>query len=211
MTAIFLDTEFNGHNGELISMGFASVGAANWYHELPPPERWEPWCYANVRPMLDNAPIDIKAFRLSLQEYLSSLDNPVIYADWPADFRYLMDLLTGPAYEYSFVVDMQMVLLKNSNPISKRPHHALSDAKALRDWHQGQQESVMPATLSGAAIDTMRQLGTLSMASEGHLRSRICSAHNRLAAALGRTQSSHGDLYDADGNKIKEKSEIPDR
>ena len=49
--------------------------------------------------------------------------------------------------------------------------------------------------LRAAMLATSDQLHTLSMATEGHLRNRICTASNRLDAALGRQQSLHGEKF----------------
>lgn len=51
--------------------------------------------------------------------------------------------------------------------------------------------------------DIAHMAATLGSGSEGWLRSRFMSISNALNAAIGRTQSSHGNQYDDSGNVTK--------
>jgi len=51
------------------------------------------------------------------------------------------------------------------------------------------------AELEAAMLEIAHQLMTLATAHEGALRNRLCTASNRLNAALGRQQSLHGERF----------------
>lgn len=139
---LYLDTEFNGHGGELISMAIAAEDGRHWYEVLPEPAVWHPWCHEHVRPFLRKEPVTPEFFRASLKAYLQadSRCGSIIYADWPDDFAHLMRVMSGGSYEESWMVGCTMALLTESEPVPSTPHNALSDAIALMDWHQAKQK-----------------------------------------------------------------------
>lgn len=141
---LYLDTEFNGHGGALISMAFAPTEGAGWYgviHEdgVWLEEHYHPWVWENVIPELFAIKPTVfgsrAVVRASLREYLVARQGCIIYADWPADFSHLMDMLVGPSHDKAFVFDIGMQLLKDSSPQPDFPHNAMSDAIALMQWH----------------------------------------------------------------------------
>jgi hypothetical protein len=146
MTNLYADTEFNGHQGELISLALVGDDGSQWYGialGLTPPPSLDPWVADNVIPKLRavRRPWDfgsMEEFRASLKEYLLARSGCTIWADWPADFAHLMRLMSGPAYAESFMIPCTMVLLKESDPKPEIPHNALSDAIALMEWHKAQ-------------------------------------------------------------------------
>ncbi|WP_420415245.1 hypothetical protein [Roseibium sp.] len=135
---LYLDTEFNSHGGELISIALAGSDDSKFYAVAPLPEpiKIHPWVSENVIPKLYREPEHIELLRKRLQEYLLSREGCEIYADWPADFQHLMELMCGPHYADSFMIDCSMILLRSTEPKSEIPHNAIHDAVALRDWHQ---------------------------------------------------------------------------
>jgi hypothetical protein len=74
----------------------------------------------------------------SLKEYLQAREGATIWADWPADFQHLMEVMCGDHYGQSFMIPctMQLIVTPDGEPKPEIPHNALSDAIALRDWHQ---------------------------------------------------------------------------
>lgn len=132
---LYLDTEFNGHGGELISLAIAAEDGRHWYNVMPEPRVWNEWVFEHVFPHLDKPPVEADFFRASLHEYLRQREGATIYADWPDDFAHLMRLMSGPAYEKSWMVGCRLVLLTESDPKPEKPHNALSDAIALMEWH----------------------------------------------------------------------------
>jgi hypothetical protein len=141
----FLDTEFNGFDGELISLALVpEFGDQEFYAVLPLPEAPHPWVVRNVLPYLDSVPqalrnrIDRVAAAHELAAYLSSDRDPVIVADWPDDIALFCRLLvTGPA-EIVDVGSLRFEFIRSpgfSTAVNSRvPHNALHDARALRDF-----------------------------------------------------------------------------
>ena len=138
---LFLDAEFDGHGGDLISLALVPE-----HDHLRPfyvvvdyvtPTR-DPWVAQHVIPVLNLAPVQRKEAARLCASYLFSIDRPNIIADWPADFVYLNDLfITGPRMCVPLpqftMTDMPCVGF-NTAEFSALPHNALEDAKALRDY-----------------------------------------------------------------------------
>lgn len=143
---LFLDTEFNGFKGPLISLALvpSKQDQVEFYEVLPwKKEDMNHWCQDNVFPILGKEPVEYDVFKDKLWSYLKTLmANSTfgleIYADWPEDISHLCNLLCmdngkrmGGFYE------MQFILIDSGKCFSKIPHNALEDAKALRDWYFG--------------------------------------------------------------------------
>lgn len=137
MKKLYLDTEFNGFGGELISLALApeSASGKNFYEVLPAPNKWNPWVEEHVVPYLQKPPVTPIMFRQKLRGYIQSRQPVEILADWPADFQYLLSTMLGDTFESAWIADVRMTLLTHSDPKPLIPHNALSDAIALRDWH----------------------------------------------------------------------------
>jgi hypothetical protein len=142
----FLDTEFNGFGGELISLGLAPEhGDQEFYAQLTLPEEIHPWVERHVVPYLNAVPLSVQheaMTRLQAAEalcaYFAADPEPVIVADWPDDIAYFCQLLiTGPgdmvpigSLTFEFVSSPGF----STAAISRVPHNALHDARALRDF-----------------------------------------------------------------------------
>lgn len=133
---MYLDTEFNGHSGELISIAIAADDGSRFYAELPEPRVWDEWVFANVFPHLKHQPEARDLARFRLLTYLQARRHGTIYADWPTDFTHLMQLMSGSVYEPDSMVACTMVLLDGTDTKPATPHNAMSDAEALMEWHQ---------------------------------------------------------------------------
>jgi hypothetical protein len=101
----FLDVEFNGYQGKLISLALVSRGLKSLYLVFPRPENITPWVLENVMPYLDTVPNHIKPQRVlmdreahqHLENFFKGDDDIEILVDWPDDIQYLSKLLlTGP-------------------------------------------------------------------------------------------------------------------
>lgn len=138
---IFLDTEFDGHGGDLISLALAGSDGNHWYGIF---ETWceDEWVAENVVPKLYAMPATISGdhslLRFSLKKHLKAREGCTIWADWPADFEYLTHLMCGGSYAESFMIPctMQLIVTPPGEPRPEVPHNALSDAIALMRWHQ---------------------------------------------------------------------------
>lgn len=144
----FLDTEFNGFGGELISLALVpEYGDQEFYTSLPLPETLHPWVEAKVIPYLRHVPfsVDNQMTRdhaaLHVAKYLEGDKDPVVIADWPEDIaQFCMLLLTGPG-EMVHIEGVRFELLPtpgfSSAASSKVPHNALHDARALKHFTMG--------------------------------------------------------------------------
>lgn len=139
----FLDTEFNGFDGELVSLALVpEYGDQEFYVALPLPADLHPWVERNVIPYLGSVPpgLDLRVDRITaaheLAAYLAPDPHPMIIADWPDDIAlFCRLLLTGPGeiveigrIGFEFVRTPGFSTANNS----RVPHNALHDARAFR-------------------------------------------------------------------------------
>ncbi|SNS47369.1 hypothetical protein SAMN06295912_10775 [Sphingomonas laterariae] len=141
----FLDTEFNGFGGDLISFALVpEYGDQEYYAVLPLPAQLHPWVARNVVPYLDSVPqslanhIDPVTAAHEVAAFLAGDRDPVILADWPEDIAlFCRLLLIGPA-DIVDVGSMRFEFRRSpgfSTAMNSRvPHNALHDARALRDF-----------------------------------------------------------------------------
>jgi hypothetical protein len=136
---LYMDCEFNALGGQLISMALVSTRGEEWYQSLGVPEDCDPWVRENVIPVLGIAPVSEKAFLTSLEAFLGPLGGCEIFADWPADFEHLCACMSkiGARNGYRVPIECDLRLITGADPKPLLPHNALSDARALRDWHIG--------------------------------------------------------------------------
>jgi len=140
----FLDTEYNGWGGALISLALVPDDGEELYLTLDWDCALEEWVERNVVPYLDMVPQSLVSPRLSRADaaravghYLTGDNDPLIVADWPEDIALFNALLvTGPGVmaevpEMTFRVVQLPGFSTAAN--SKVPHNALHDARALRD------------------------------------------------------------------------------
>lgn len=130
---IFVDCEFNGFGGELISMAFVTEHGEQWYAVREYPKVWDRWVSENVRPILHAEPIGKEAFRESAIAWLKQFDNPTIIADWYTDLVHFFSLFAGKDHTESvgYACKTELVLIDKYE--SAIPHNALMDAIAIKD------------------------------------------------------------------------------
>lgn len=138
---LYLDTEFDGHGGALVSLALAGDDGSQWY-AIFDAYCGDPWVAEHVAPklytLLPTHSGSQDVLRFHLKEYLKERPGCTIWADWPADFEHLMHLMCGRHYGESFMVPchMRLIITPEGQPKPKFPHNALSDALALMEWHQ---------------------------------------------------------------------------
>ena len=141
----FLDTEYNGFGGALISLALVpDDGSEEFYVTQALDEPPVAWVERHVIPYLDMVPEPLKSPRLSRQaaaealgQWLANDDDLLIIADWPEDLSQIaMLLVTGPGE----IVRVPTLTLQyrplpgfSTARNSAVPHNALHDARALRD------------------------------------------------------------------------------
>jgi hypothetical protein len=153
MLIYFLDTEFNGFGGDLISLALAPADDRYppLYLALETVPQPDPWVAEHVLPLLHAGPVapcllpNRGAFGPAIAQYLLPRDMPVIVADWPDDIRLFCQALTLGNGESVRVPPIRFDMRPDLGPIPPLaagvPHNALCDAMALRAhvlalrWH----------------------------------------------------------------------------
>ena len=148
---LFLDTEFNGFGGELISMALVSLGGKKEFYEVLGCRSPVPWVKDNIIPILGKDPVSYAHFKELLYNFLVNCSHMVeipenlkqeasieIYADWPDDIKLLMEaLLLGPGTMMGLSCKINLHLDRSLGKYtSKIPHNALSDARGIRDLYR---------------------------------------------------------------------------
>jgi hypothetical protein len=140
----FLDTEFNGFGGALLSLALVPDDGEEFYATLGTDEALVPWVERYVLPFLDHVPVGLVSPRVSrrdaalaISHYLAVDPQPEIVADWPEDIAQFSTLLmTGPG-EMVPVPPLTFRLLTlpgfSTAANSAVPHNALHDARALKE------------------------------------------------------------------------------
>ncbi|MCL6679603.1 3'-5' exoribonuclease [Sphingomonas sp. RG327] len=143
----FLDTEYNGNCGALLSLALVPDDGEELYVTLATDEPIVEWVQRHVVPYLDTVPEQLTCPRLSrsdaagaVERYLRHDDEAVIIADWPEDIAQFCNLMITGAGDMIDVRDVTFRLLPLSNfstaANSKVPHNALHDARSLRDHYR---------------------------------------------------------------------------
>jgi len=131
VNTLYLDCEFNGMGGELMSMALVGDGD-EWYEVLPVPDSLHPWVSEHVVPHLNKRSVSRKAFQASLQMFLASSGKSLIIADWPDDIRYFCEsLIVGPGLAIN-TPPLMFELDRSIEYVSAIPHNALEDARAIK-------------------------------------------------------------------------------
>jgi len=145
----FLDTEYNGFGGALLSLALVPEdGGEEFYVTLACDSPLDPWVERHVIPFLDMVPeglvsprLDRSAAAQALAAWLAHDEAPDIVADWPEDLAQLaMLLVTGPGLMASVPpLSLHFVPLHGFSTAANStvPHNALHDARALRDHVMG--------------------------------------------------------------------------
>lgn len=132
----WIDTEFNGYRGELISMALVTEDGYEFYEVLRRTEEVKAWVGEHVIPILGKTPISRAEFQRNLQSFLCKYMKVHLIADWPDDLRYFCEaLITGPGTALHFPT-LTMEIARNLDAVpSSTPHNALADARAIKASH----------------------------------------------------------------------------
>jgi len=140
----FLDTEFNGFGGELMSLALVPEdGDQDYYVVIPIEGPYHPWVEKHVVPYLESVPpmlfnrLDRIAAAHDIAAFLANDRDVTIIADWPEDIALFCRLLLVGETEIVDVKHMRFEFRRipgfSTARNSKVPHNALHDARALRD------------------------------------------------------------------------------
>ncbi|USN15530.1 ribonuclease H [Brevundimonas phage vB_BpoS-Kikimora] len=142
----FLDCEFDGFGGDLLSLALIRQdGAKSLYIILDRAEQpCTPWVEENVKPLLESVPDDLSIWKgltpadaaRTIAAYLLGDDRPHIISDWPDDIAYFCRaLMTGPGEmvaKHHLTFEMMRVQSYPTSLEGAVQHNAYWDAMALR-------------------------------------------------------------------------------
>jgi hypothetical protein len=128
----YLDAEFNGFGGSLISLALVPKDRrrAAFYEALPCPSP-VPWVIKHVLPVLRTKAIARMEVCAKLSSYLRDDVEPVVVSDWPEDIAQLaMLMITGPGWRLPsprLTFELLDLPLFDSETASEVPHkHAMT-------------------------------------------------------------------------------------
>ena len=134
---LFLDCEFNGFGGELLSIALVSSGGRSFYAIVSDTkETPTEWVASNVLPLLQafrgrGVKRPRNEIRQALQGFLSGYRAIHIIADWPEDIVHFCKLLlTDNPGERIDTPPLTMEIVR-MNSTSEMPHNALADAEGI--------------------------------------------------------------------------------
>lgn len=144
----FIDCEFDGFKGPLLSMAIVAEDGREMYWTLSPATAHEPWVLENVIPVMDDpAPTcfgDLGVLRANIK-LMFALPNgdvtdgaPVLVADWPADIKHFLEVIDLGNGEMLKLPNITAKVVR-TDPYDGVPeseqssrHNALADARRLR-------------------------------------------------------------------------------
>ncbi|MGH1422697.1 MAG: hypothetical protein ACRBEQ_12855 [Hyphomonas sp.] len=139
----YIDCEFNGFGGELLTLALAGEDGRDLSLSRPIDEIRHlplvPWVRANVLPKIDIAPVEQmpkNQFGYAIAKFLRPDLLPTIVADWPEDLKHFCDSLSVAPGEVVTMPEFRMEITHTlAYPTSLENavrHNALWDARALR-------------------------------------------------------------------------------
>ncbi len=126
---IYIDCEWNGYRGDLISMALVADNGEEFYEVLPCSTPVQ-WIAENVMPILNKEPITATTFTVKLGNFLNQFDRVHVIADWPEDIERFCRQLILDAGMCINTPPLTMEIVR-INSESKLPHNALEDARDL--------------------------------------------------------------------------------
>lgn len=144
----FLDCEFNGFGGSILSLALVDSGGNALYMVWPTNDMAEdpdPWVLQNVIPLMDKVPAHVRMTHVrrgtddsarAIADFLRGDPAPEIVTDWPDDIRYFcQEIITGPGQMISIPRLAFQMLRVDAYPTHVKgavQHNAFWDAVALR-------------------------------------------------------------------------------
>lgn len=131
MTKLYIDCEFNGGFGGLISMALVAEDGREFYEVLPcdKPVRW---VAANVMPILGKEAISPSAFANWLAKFLGSFERIELIADHPADLAYFFNaIIMDDVGTWARIPPLTATIVPGVKYVSAIPHNALEDARGI--------------------------------------------------------------------------------
>ncbi len=135
----FIDTEFNGYQGDLISIALVPLDESiePFYREILQTTEIDPnsWVGIHVVTKLDGEAIGHAKVQRDLEAYLAQFESVTVIADWMDDIKYFCDLMvTGPGLAIKTPL-IETIIDRRIESKSRVPHHAYYDALANRNYY----------------------------------------------------------------------------
>lgn len=136
----YLDCEFDGFHGPLMSLALARQDGASIYL-VTDHEAQEPWVRENVVPIMFDCPAqpvfgDKEDLAEDLAAFLAGDAAPMIISDWPADIRYFCGLIEFDGGQMAPIRWLAFQMVRADAYPTSLPgavqHNAWWDAMALR-------------------------------------------------------------------------------
>lgn len=132
----YIDTEFNGTGGQLLSIALVRQDGAHFYEVLHAHDLVVPWVKEHVVPLYGQEPMERLQAVKKLQKFLRKDAGPHVFiADWPEDLAHFNTMLLrdhGKRNDPFQYVCLLLGLPGFDTALSSRvPHNALEDARAL--------------------------------------------------------------------------------
>ncbi|MDE1468244.1 3'-5' exoribonuclease [Aurantiacibacter sp. D1-12] len=135
----YIDTEFNGTGGQLLSIALVREDGAHFYEVLHAHELVVPWVQEHVVPFYNQEPIERLQVVKKMQKFLRKDAGPHVFiADWPEDLVHFNAMLLRDHGKRNDPFQYACLLLNlagfDTAKASDIPHNALADARALADF-----------------------------------------------------------------------------
>lgn len=153
----YIDTEFNGTGGQLLSIALVRQDGAHFYEVLHAHDLVVPWVKEHVVPHFGQEPVSRLQAVKNMQKFLRKAEAPPVFiADWPEDLVHFNTMLLRDHGRRNDPLQFACLLLHlpgfDTASASKVPHNALADARALADHVErnlsGEIDTMDPADLS---------------------------------------------------------------
>jgi hypothetical protein len=138
-TRAFIDFEFNGRNGAILSAAIVTDTGKEWYEVMEyDTSTIVPWVAENVIPVLGKEPLSRAVFMDSFEMFIEQFGYIEFYFNAHADQRYLDELLAAVPNPplHRCIRDGHMFAGH-----SVTPHNALADARAIVEYICGSAEA----------------------------------------------------------------------
>lgn len=132
----YIDTEFNGTGGQLLSIALVRQDGAHFYEVLHAHELVVPWVQQHVAPHFGREPVARLQAVKKMQKFLRKDKGPHIFiADWPEDISHFCAMLLRDHGKRNDPFQFACLLLNlpgfDTAAASETPHNALADAQSL--------------------------------------------------------------------------------
>lgn len=133
---VFIDCEFNGFGGDLLSMALVADDGEEFYEvrSLEKDQEYVRWVADNVVPHLNKDPVNREVFQSRLWQFINQYSEVRLIADWPDDIKYFcMELIVTPGVCINTPPKLTMEINRQlSSTSSVILHNALEDARAIK-------------------------------------------------------------------------------